>query len=69
VLESLERRTRTVALRFHSPDAMWDALAVPLGLDDSARPAFDRLLAAQNNSPPKVDVDARYVVYAGRRRG
>jgi SAM-dependent methyltransferase len=67
-LEELERRTRTVALAFPAPDAMFDALARPLGLADSNRAAFDRLLAAQNNRPPAAEIDARYVLYAGRRR-
>jgi SAM-dependent methyltransferase len=66
-LEALERRTRTVALAFPSPEEMFDALAGPLGLDGSARPAFDRLLGAQNNRPPAAEIDARYVLYAGRR--
>ena len=68
VLDGLERRARTVALAFPSADAMFDALAGPFGLDDARRPAFDRLLAAQNNRPPMAEVDARYVLYAGRRR-
>jgi SAM-dependent methyltransferase len=68
-LDELERRTRTVRLAFPSPDAMFEALARPFGLPDSNRPAFDRLLAAQNNRPPAAEVDARYVLYAGRRRG
>jgi SAM-dependent methyltransferase len=62
--ERLERRTRTVALAFPDPGAMAAALAVP----DPVRPAFDRLLAAQNNRPPAAEVDARYVVWAGDRR-
>jgi SAM-dependent methyltransferase len=67
--EDLERRTRTVRLAFASADVMFAALAGPFGLQDSNRPAFDRLLAAQNNRPSAAEVDARYVMYAGRRRG
>ena len=72
LLEDLERRTRTVALAFPDADAMFDALTLPLGLHTerrtALRPAFDRLLAAQNNRPPAAEIDARYVLYAGRRR-
>ena len=71
-LERLERRTRTVALAFPTPGAMFDAFTLPLGLDEAPRhalrPAFDRLLAAQNNRPPAAEIDARYVLYAGHRR-
>jgi SAM-dependent methyltransferase len=63
-VEELERRVRTVALAF--PGA--DALAAALGVDAALRPAFDRLLAAQNNRPPAAELDARYVLYAGDRR-
>jgi SAM-dependent methyltransferase len=63
-VEGLERRTRTVTLAF--PDA--DALAAAIGVPETVRPAFDRLLAAQNNRPPAAEIDARYVVYAGDRR-
>jgi hypothetical protein len=68
-VEVLERRTRTVRLAFPSADAMFDALARPLGVGDASRATFDRLLAAQNNRPPAAEIDARYVLYAGRRRG
>jgi SAM-dependent methyltransferase len=67
--EDLERRTRTVRLDFPSADAMFAALARPFGLQESNRAAFEALLAAQNNRPPAAEVDARYVLYAGRRRG
>ena len=63
-LEDVERRTRTVALAFPDPDA----LAAALGVTAAVRPAFDRLLAAQNNRPPAAEIDARYVLYAGHRR-
>jgi len=73
VLEGLERRSRTAALGFPDADAMFDALTLPLGLPAdrraAVRPAFDRLLAAQNNRPPAAEIDARFVLYAGRRRG
>jgi SAM-dependent methyltransferase len=72
LLDGLERRSRTVALAFPDADAMFDALTRPLGLPEDGRaalrPAFDRLLAAQNNRPPAAEIDARYVLYAGRRR-
>ena len=63
-VEHLERRVRTVPLAF--PDA--DALFAALGADPAVRPAFDRLLAAQNNRPPAAEIDARYVLYSGDRR-
>ncbi len=72
VLDGVERRSRTVALAFPDADAMFDALTLPLGLPAdrraALRPASDRLLAAQNNRPPAAEIDARYVMYAGRRR-
>jgi SAM-dependent methyltransferase len=72
VLDGLERRSRTVAPAFPDTDAMFDAFTLPLGLPAdrraALRPAFDRLLAAQNNRPPAAEIDARYVLYAGRRR-
>jgi SAM-dependent methyltransferase len=70
LLEELELRTRTVELRFPSPDALFAALA-PATLDDAGRsrirPDFDRLLAAQNNRPPGAVVDGRYLLACGRR--
>lgn len=72
-LEWLERRIETVALAFPTPQAMFDAFTLPLGLDEerriALRPAFDRLLAAQSNSPPAAEIDARYALYTGRRPG
>jgi SAM-dependent methyltransferase len=67
--DAVERRLRTVALTFPGADSLFAALAGPYGLSDADRPAFDRLLAAQNNRPPEAHVDARYVLYAGDRRG
>ncbi len=67
-LDDVSRRTRTVKLAFASPDAMFEALAPPFGLEDSNRAGFGRLLAAQNNRPPAAEIDARYVLYAGGRR-
>jgi SAM-dependent methyltransferase len=67
LLEGLARRTRTVALGFESPDAMFAAMRSALVVADDVRPAFDRLLAAQNNRPPAAEIDARYVLYAARR--
>ena len=62
-----------MALAFPDAGAMFDAFSLPLGLPDerraALRPVFDRLLAAQNNRPPAAEVDARYVLYAGHRRG
>jgi hypothetical protein len=40
-----------------------------MGAGDASRATFDRPLAAQNNRPPAAEIDARYVLYAGRRRG
>ena len=71
LVDELELRTRTVALRFASADAFFDALAPPdLAPGERARirPGFDRLLASSNNRPPAVEVDARYLVIAGCRR-
>jgi SAM-dependent methyltransferase len=69
VVDGLERRTRTVPLAFPSPDAMYAALAGSFGLGEASRAAFDGLLAAQNNRPPAAEIDARYILYAGRRQG
>jgi SAM-dependent methyltransferase len=71
LLEEIELRMRTVALRFDSPAALLDALVRPFALDGAQRaqlrPAFDRLLASCNNASGGVEVDARYVVVRGRR--
>lgn len=69
LLDELTVRTRTVALRFATADAMFAALA-PVALDDARRdalrPAFDRLLSSTNNRPPAAEVDARYLLVTGR---
>ena len=71
LLDGVERRSRTVTLAFGDPRAMFDALTLPLGLPaerrTALRPPFERLLASQNNRPPQAEIDARYVLYAGRR--
>ena len=67
LLDDLELRTRTVRLDFADPDALWRALAPPAGLGERARPAFDALLGSCNNLPGGAQVDARYLVAAGRR--
>jgi ubiquinone/menaquinone biosynthesis C-methylase UbiE len=54
-------RTRSVALEFASPDALFAQLTDEVG----ARPAFDRLLAAGNNRPPAAVVGGRYVLVTG----
>jgi hypothetical protein len=72
LLDDLELRTRTVRLRYPDADAAFDALAVWSALGEAQlprlRPAFDRLLASQNNSGSKVEIDARYLIASGRRR-
>jgi SAM-dependent methyltransferase len=71
LLDELRLLTRTVQLRFPSPDAFLDALLRPLPLGprerDSVRPDLERMLASCNNRPPEVEVDARYLVILGRR--
>jgi SAM-dependent methyltransferase len=70
LIDRLELRTRTVQLRFDDADAFFAALLRPLDLDaDQVRPWLDRLLASCNNTPPRVEVDARYLVAIGRRVG
>lgn len=68
----LESRTRTVTLRAESADPLFDVLTAPYGLGVSEaaafRPRFERLLAAQNNTPGGIDISARYVIHTGRRR-
>lgn len=72
LLDELTIRTRTLALRFATADAMFNALA-PVALDDARRdalrPAFDRLLTSSNNRPPAAEIDARYLVVTGRVPG
>jgi len=69
LLSELELRTRTVALRFASGDALFAALDpwTPDFARTELRAGFDRLLAAQNNRPPAAEVDARYLLAVGRR--
>jgi len=64
-LEQLALRTYVVSLRFDSAAACFDALAPStFGEHQRAalRPSFERLLASVNNSPPRVEIDARYLV-------
>ena len=72
LLEDLQLRTRTLPLRFDSPDALFDALvrAHPLDEMDRAalRPRFERLLSSCNSAAPAVEIDARYLVMIGRRK-
>jgi SAM-dependent methyltransferase len=69
LLEDLELRTRTVQLSFDDPDAFFAAMLRPYALGlETVRPWLDRLLASCNNSPPpRVEIDARYLVAIGRR--
>jgi SAM-dependent methyltransferase len=70
-LDRLKLLTRTVPLRFPSPDAFFDALLqpLPLGPDerDALRPDLERVLASCNNRPPEVEVGARYLIALGAR--
>lgn len=70
LLEDISVRTRTLALRYPSPDELFAALA-PGTLDErrrrALRPDFDGLLASTNNRPPAAEIDARYLVIRGRR--
>lgn len=70
VLDDVELRTRTVSLRFAGADAAFEALALPYGLSaaqmEELRPGVDNALAAVNNRPPAVEIDARYLVALGR---
>jgi SAM-dependent methyltransferase len=73
LLEDLQLRTRTLSLRFDSPDAAFDALVRPYPIDEqdrvALRPRFERLLSSCNNRPPAVEIDARYLAAVGRRSG
>jgi SAM-dependent methyltransferase len=73
LLEDLQLRTRTLPLRFESPDAAFAALARAHSLDEQdhepLRPRFERLLSSCNNRPPAVEIDARYLAAVGRRPG
>lgn len=70
VLNGVELRIRTVALRFPSPEAAFDALVRPYDLDatrrEALRPRFERALASCNKGPPQVEIDAPYLVALGR---
>jgi SAM-dependent methyltransferase len=70
-LDELQLLTRTVPLRFPSPDSFFDALLRPLPLGpsdrDALRPRLERVLASCNNRPPEVEVSARYLIALGRR--
>ncbi len=70
LLEDLQLRTRTLPLRFDSPDAAFEALVRPHPLDDqdraALRPRFERLLSSCNSGAPAVQIDARYLVAVGR---
>ena len=72
LLEDLQLRTRTLPLRFDSPDAAFDALLRAHPLDDqdrdALRPRFERLLSSCNSAAPAVEIDARYLVVVGRRK-
>jgi SAM-dependent methyltransferase len=71
LLDELQLLTRTVPLRFPSPDSFFDALLRPLPLEpsdrDAMRPCLERVLASCNNRPPEVEVSARYLIALGRR--
>jgi SAM-dependent methyltransferase len=71
LLADLKLLTRTVMLRFPSPDALFEALTLPRSLSEAQlaelRPRFDALLATCNNRPPEVEIDARYLLAVGRR--
>jgi SAM-dependent methyltransferase len=62
LLEDLELRTRTVQLSY--PDA--ETFYAVLGAPAHERPALDRLLASCNNAVGRVEIDARYLIGAGR---
>ncbi len=72
LLEDLQLRTRTLPLRFDSPDALFDALVRAHPLDEmdreALRPRFERLLSSCNSAAPAVEIDARYLVMVGRRK-
>ena len=72
LLDDLQLRTRTLPLRFDSPDAAFETLllAHPLAEQDreALRPRFERLLSSCNGGAPAVAIDARYLVSIGRRK-
>jgi len=71
LLEGLELRLRSVRMRFADADAAFAALVRAAPLDEAGRaalrPGFDRLLASCNESPPAVELSARYLVALGRK--
>jgi SAM-dependent methyltransferase len=73
LLDELELRTRTIALRFDDADTAFAALAgaTPLRQEERAqvRRYFDRLLAAANESRSAIEIRARYLVARGRVPG
>jgi SAM-dependent methyltransferase len=72
LVEDLQVRTRTLPLRFDSPDAAFEAMVRPYPIDEqdreALRPRFERLLSSCNNRPPAVEIDARYLAVVGRRK-
>jgi SAM-dependent methyltransferase len=72
LLEDLQVRTRTLPLRFESPDAAFEALVRAHPVDErdreQLRPGFGRLLASCNSGAPAVEIDARYLAVVGRRK-
>jgi SAM-dependent methyltransferase len=73
LLDRLQLRSRTLPLRFESPDAAFEALLRPHLLDAeqkaALRPGFERVLGSCNNRPPAVEIDARYLVAVGQVPG
>jgi SAM-dependent methyltransferase len=71
LLEDLQLRTRTLPLRFDSPDAAFEALLLAHPLDkqdrEALQPRFERLLGSCNSGAPAVEIDARYLAIVGRR--
>jgi SAM-dependent methyltransferase len=72
LLEDLQLRTRTLPLRFDSPDAAFETLLLAHSLDaqdrEALRPRFERLLRSCNSAAPAVQIDARYLAIVGRRK-
>lgn len=55
-------RTLAVTLRFADADACYMAMVAPDDRNAAVRDRFDQLLAAQNNRPPAVEIDARWLL-------
>jgi SAM-dependent methyltransferase len=72
LLEDLQLRTRTLPLRFDSPDAAFETLLLAHPLDEqdreALRPRFERLLSSCNGGAPAVAIDARYLAAVGRHK-